>query len=64
MNQRLDLALPTGGEFETLGGLAFHELGRVPEPGETFRAFGVGFTVVEVSEHTIRRLVIDLQGAA
>jgi len=58
VNQRLDLELPTGGEFETLGGLAFHELGRVPEPGETFHAFGVGFTVVEVSDHTIRRLVI------
>jgi CBS domain containing-hemolysin-like protein len=59
VNERLDLELPTGGEFETLGGLAFHELGRVPEPGETFHAYGVGFTVVEVSDHTIRRLVIS-----
>ena len=64
VNERLDLELPTGGDFETLGGLAFHELGHVPEPGETFRAYGVGFTVIEVSDHTIRRLVIDLQGAA
>jgi CBS domain containing-hemolysin-like protein len=64
VNHLLGIELPTGGEFETVGGLAFHELGRVPEPGESFRAFGVSFTVVEVSDRTIRRLAIDIQGAA
>ena len=60
LNERLGLHLPTDGEFLTVGGLAFHALGRVPEPGETFRADGVQFTVVEVNDHRIRRLRIEL----
>jgi magnesium and cobalt exporter, CNNM family len=63
LNERLGLHLPTHGEFLTVGGLAFHTLGRVPEPGEAFRVDGVDFTVVDVKDHRIRRLVIDLQGA-
>jgi CBS domain containing-hemolysin-like protein len=63
LNERLDLHLPINGEYLTVGGLAFHTLGRVPEPGESFRVDGVDFTVVDVKDHRIRRLVIDLQGA-
>ena len=33
LNERLGLQLPTDGEFQTIGGLVFHELGRVPERG-------------------------------
>ena len=40
LNERLGLHLPTDGEYLTVGGLALHSLGRVPEPGETFRADG------------------------
>jgi len=60
LNLRLGIQLPTDGEFQTIGGLVFHELGRLPAKGDSANAFGVAFTVVEVSEHTIRRLVIDL----
>jgi CBS domain containing-hemolysin-like protein len=63
LNERLGLRLPTNGEFTTVGGLALHSLGRVPHPGDTFRADGVEFQVVDVQDHRIRRLVIDLQGA-
>lgn len=60
LNAKLDLHLPTDDDFSTVGGLAFHELGRVPEPGETFRVDGVVFTILEVAEHAIRRLRMDL----
>ena len=60
LNERLGLQLPTDAEFQTIGGLVFHELGRLPAKGDSVHAFGVGFTVFEVSDHTIRRLVIDL----
>jgi CBS domain containing-hemolysin-like protein len=63
LNARLGLRLPTNGEFSTVGGLALHSLGRVPQPGETFRADGVGFTVVDVKDHRVSRLVVDLHGA-
>jgi CBS domain containing-hemolysin-like protein len=62
INERLGLHLPTNGEFFTVGGLAFHSLGHVPQPGESFRADGVDFTVIDVKEHRIRRLILDLQG--
>ena len=45
-----------------MGGLAFHSLGRVPEPGETFRTDGAQFTVVDVKDHRIRRLRIEVLG--
>jgi len=60
LNLRLGIQLPTDGEFQTIGGLVFHELGRLPARGDSGIAFGMAFTVIEVSDHTIRRLVIDL----
>jgi len=64
LNERLGLRLPTDGDFLTVGGLAFHALGRVPEPGDSFRIEGVEFTVLEVVDHSIRRLRLDLEPAA
>jgi CBS domain containing-hemolysin-like protein len=64
LNERFDLHLPTEGDFHTVGGLALHVLGRVPEMGTTFRHDGVEFTIVEVRDHWIRRVRIDLQPAA
>ena len=63
LNERLDLHLPTDGDFQTVGGYAFTFLGRLPEPGVSFRANGVEFTVVEVVDHSIRRLKLELQPA-
>ncbi len=60
LNERLGLHLPSDNEYLTVGGLAFHSLGKVPEPGETFRADGAQFTVVNVKDHRIRRLRIEL----
>jgi CBS domain containing-hemolysin-like protein len=63
LNERLGLHLPTDADYLTVGGLAFHSMGRVPEPGETFRANGARFTVVDVKDHRIRRLRIELTAA-
>ncbi len=60
LNERLGLRLPTDAEYLTVGGLAFHSLGRVPEPGETFHVGGAQFTVVDVKNHRIQRLRVDL----
>jgi CBS domain containing-hemolysin-like protein len=63
LNERLGLHLRTDAEFLTVGGLAFHSLGRVPEPGETFRADGAQFTVVDVKNHRIHRIRVELTEA-
>jgi CBS domain containing-hemolysin-like protein len=60
LNLRLVIQLPTDGEFQTIGGLVFHELGRVPMKGDRVNAHGVALTVADVSDHSIRRLMIDL----
>jgi CBS domain containing-hemolysin-like protein len=60
LNDRLGLQLPTDGEFQTIGGLVFHELARLPRKGDRVNAIGAAITVVDVSDHTIRRLMIDL----
>jgi CBS domain containing-hemolysin-like protein len=64
LNDRLSLRLPTEDDFHTVAGLTLHVLGRVPEPGTSFRHGGVDFTVVEVADHAIRRVRIDLQAKA
>jgi len=64
LNERLGLNLPTDGDFQTVGGFAFNALGRLPEPGASFRRDGVDFTVVKVSNRSIRRLRMDLQPTA
>ena len=38
----------------------FHELGRAPKKGDWVNAHGVALTVIDVSDHTIRRVVIEL----
>ncbi len=60
INDRLGLRLPTDGDFQTLGGFAFNALGRLPIRGETFRSGGVEFTVLEVIDHAIRRVQLEL----
>jgi CBS domain containing-hemolysin-like protein len=56
LNDRLHLGLPTDRDYQTVGGLAFDALGRVPEPGATFQSAGIDFTVLEVGDHAVRRL--------
>jgi CBS domain containing-hemolysin-like protein len=61
LNDRFNLDLPTEEDFLTVGGLAFHALGRLPERGVSFRHDEIEFTILDVQEHSIRRVMIDLQ---
>lgn len=61
LNDQLHLHLPTDGDFLTVGGFAFHALGRLPDPGTSFRFNGVEFTILEVADHSIRRVRLNLQ---
>ena len=62
LNERLGLHLPTDGDVSTVGGYAFHAFGRLPEPGATFKSDGIEFTVLEMSDHSIRRMRLELMG--
>ena len=64
LNERFGINLPTDEDFETVGGLALHALGRLPDPGANFRFDGIDFTVLDVGDRHIRRIRMDLEPVA
>jgi len=60
INERLDLRLPEEGEFDTIAGLVFHELGHVPTVGEELLIHNARITVVDATRRRIERLRIEV----
>ena len=56
INETLSIELPQEDDFETIGGLVFHHLGKVPEAGEVVTVAGVTLTVEEADARTVRRV--------
>ena len=54
LNRALDLELPCGEGYSTLGGLLMTLAGRVPERGQRLEVAGVVLTVIEASPHVVR----------
>lgn len=46
-------------DYDTVGGLVFHELGRVPEKDDSFTKTGLKFTVLGMEKNRIKRLKIE-----
>lgn len=59
INERLDLDLPEDGDFDTIAGYIFTELGHVPVEGEELIRQNVRFTVVEATRRRIERVRIE-----
>jgi CBS domain containing-hemolysin-like protein len=60
INHSLDLNLPDDGDFDTIAGFVFTELGHVPKQGESFIWEGrVRFSVVEATRRRIERIQIE-----
>jgi len=62
-NELIDAELPDD-DWDTLGGLIFDELGRVPEVGETVTAAGFALTVEAVEGRRITRVRVVRNGSA
>jgi CBS domain containing-hemolysin-like protein len=60
INERLGLSLPEEADYESIGGLVFHELGRIPHAGEEMVAHGVRIKVLEATRRRINRVLIDV----
>ncbi len=60
LNDRLGLELPDSGDFDTIGGFVFSQLGRVPEAGEEVTAGEIRIKVVEATSRRIERLKLVL----
>ncbi len=60
VNDRLELDLPDDGDFDTIGGFVFSELGHVPVVGEELVHKNVRVTVVEATRRRIERVRIEI----
>jgi CBS domain containing-hemolysin-like protein len=59
LNEMLSLDLPKG-EFETVGGLLYHRLGKIPARGEQMELGGVRITVLDGDARRIRRVKVEV----
>lgn len=59
LNETLSLNLPKG-EFETVGGLIYHRLGKIPARGEQVELDGVRITVLDGDARRIRRVRVEV----
>jgi CBS domain containing-hemolysin-like protein len=55
LGDALDVEIPSE-DFDTVGGLVFAALGRIPEAGEEFDFAGVHFKVLEADERRVNRV--------
>ena len=53
-----------GGEYETVGGFIFEQLGRVPKKGESFRYDDCQVTILEATERAVTRVKFKLGHAS
>lgn len=60
VNERLGLHLPEEADYESIGGLVFHELGRIPHAGEELIIHGAKIKVLEATRRRINRVLIEL----
>ena len=60
VNERLGLHLPDHGDFDTIGGLVFSVLGRLPTAGDQVVQKNVRITVLDVHRRRIERVRIEI----
>lgn len=58
LNRLLELDLPESSDYNSLGGLILHEIGRLPEHDETLTIDSLRLKVLDVDEKRIRRVEI------
>jgi putative hemolysin len=61
LNKALHVEVPESDEYDTVGGLLFSLMGRVPEPGEHYDMDGIRFTILEADERRIGRVKVSVR---
>ena len=59
LNESAGTALPEDGDFDTVGGFVFHELARVPNPGDSFDWRGLRVTVLEADNRKVGKVRVE-----
>lgn len=63
LNRRFDFGLPEDGEFDTIGGFVFSQLGRVPRVGEVVPWELLNITILAADKRKALRLRLELPNA-
>jgi CBS domain containing-hemolysin-like protein len=63
VNEELETEIPEGEDYETLAGFVLSELGHVPKRGESFRAHGAEFRVLDASDRRVLRVGVRRMAA-
>lgn len=63
LNDHYDVEFPESGDFDTIGGFVFSELGRIPRQGESFQWGHILITVTEATPRQVVRLELRNQVA-
>jgi len=58
VNARLELDLPETPEYNSVGGLILHRIGRLPQVGDSVEVQGLRLTVIDADERRIKRVKI------
>ena len=59
LEDALDIELPEDRDYDTVGGLAFAELGRIPEVGDTFEFENHRFTVTAAERTRVTKVKVE-----
>ena len=59
--EALEVEIPSD-DFDTVGGLVFTVLGRIPSSGDDFSHFGLHFTVLDANERSVNRVKVVRSG--
>ncbi|MFM8986308.1 MAG: hemolysin family protein [Planctomycetia bacterium] len=62
VNDRLALHLPDEEDFDTIGGLVFHQFGRIPEVGERIESHGARLEVLAATRRRIDLVRVERLG--
>jgi putative hemolysin len=60
LNARLSIGLPVSDDYDTLGGLIFSTLGRLPDTNEVLRLDNVQLTVRKIVERRVEEVAIEI----
>ena len=63
LNEKFHFDLPEDGDFDTVGGFALAEFGRIPQQGESFQWRDWRFTVLDADKRRLSRISIDADPA-
>jgi len=63
LNEAMHISVPESEEYETVSGLLFSHLGRVPAVGENMELNGVRLTVLEADSRRVNRVKVTIQRA-